>query len=97
MVDETVLKRAPKLSMKLSLLQVSRLASETSAATELPGYKKSHEKWCQFLYVAKNGCKRTIKKASFEKEVYVFYLSVSSVLKPEILGMLKHTPYPPLR
>jgi hypothetical protein len=37
----------------------------------------------------KNGCKRTIQKASFEKEVYVFYLSVSSVLKPEILGYSK--------
>ena len=37
----------------------------------------------------KNGCKRTIQKASFEKEVYVFYLSVSSVLKPEIFGDVK--------
>ena len=58
------------------VIQVSRLGSEnseTSSATELPGYKNSHEKRFQFFLVPirskKNGFQRTIQKASFQKEV----------------------------
>ena len=47
--------------------QVSRLGSETSEtsfATEIPGYKNSHEKWFQFFLFLYGG-----RKAGFRRTI----------------------------